>query len=351
MNKKYYIKKLILLYIKYLLTFDKDEKYLYLDNIDNLIDFVKQSEFNDIYIPKFFDYLGDYNNKTCNRVTKYSCDAFKSILDVKTLYEDYFKLNDDINIILNDPDIYKEEYKEEIDLESTRELVNDFFMHYDTDVYLYYNYLKNNNLIRKPNSKTSSVDGLTMFVTKNKINPFFIEEYECLFDAILIVHETMHSYVLNKILNNISYEEFSRYLINNIDEVGPLFIEMVFLNYINKKGLYKEEIRIAKYESIENYLKYFLNIEDSLNRLIYGPYYEEKSDDEEVVTFDYSEKYGLGYLYAFIFYQRYLENGDKNKLYSFYEDAKTLSKKELIEKYNLTYEYIKNTDQIKEYIR
>ena len=349
MNRKYYIKKLILLYIKYITTFNKDEKMLYLHNIDYLISFVNYSEFHNLHIPGFFYYLGDYNLKANDRMMKYESDTYKSIIETMPLYKEYIKLNDGITELSDNPDIYKKEFQEKVELEKSKDLAGDFFMHFDTDLYLYYNNLRNNNLIIKPKSfDNNAIDGCTMFVSKNKINPFIVEYCNCFLDAVVIVHETMHSYLINKILYNISYDEYSRYLINNIDEVGPIFMEMLFLDYIDNKGLYKEDVRIMKYENFDDYCYFYTSLEDSLNEYLYGP---REDAEYEAPAFDFVEKEGLGYLYAFMFYKRYLENGNKNILYSFYNDAKYLTKKELLEKYKLTANNLEDLESLKEYIR
>ena len=349
MNRKYYIKKLILLYIKYITTFNKDEKMLYLHNIDYLITFVNYSEFHNLHIPGFFYYLGDYNLKANDRMMKYESDTYKSIIETMPLYKEYIKLNDGITELSDNPDIYKKEFQEKVELEKSKDLAGDFFMHFDTDLYLYYNNLRNNNLIIKPKSfDNNAIDGCTMFVSKNKINPFIVKYCNCFLDADVIVHETMHSYLINKILYNISYDEYSRYLINNVDEVGPIFMEMLFLDYIDNKGLYKEDVRIMKYENFDDYCYFYTSLEDSLNEYLYGP---REDAEYEAPAFDFVEKEGLGYLYAFMFYKRYLENGNKNILYSFYNDAKYLTKKELLEKYKLTANNLEDLEPLKEYIR
>ena len=52
MNEAYYMKRLMLLYLKYNLTNNHKKKALIANNISGLITFIKESEFEDIDIPQ-----------------------------------------------------------------------------------------------------------------------------------------------------------------------------------------------------------------------------------------------------------------------------------------------------------
>ena len=80
MNKAYYIKRLILYYLKYNLTKDEKKKLVIAYNIAVLINFIKESEFEDINIPQYFYRLGDDSHFTFEEMEKYLDECMRDVV-------------------------------------------------------------------------------------------------------------------------------------------------------------------------------------------------------------------------------------------------------------------------------
>lgn len=347
MNKAYYIKRLILYYLKYNLTKDEKKKLVIAYNIAGLINFIKESEFEVINIPQYLYRLGDNSHFTFEEMENYQRECTKVILDLMQEYEDFTKLNGEIEDVLND-DLYKQDLSNNIDLETAKNLASDFFYYYDKDLYEYYNYLRGKGLIIGPGSgeELEILGGSTLFILDDKKNPYFVSNEKNLVTAVSIVHETMHSYLISKVLKRLNYDDLSNYLVNDIDEVGPLLMEILFLKYLSETGIYKQDVETMKYQNIDFYLGNFLEVKGLLKDIK-----EDYNDDQKKEYFEFIERNGLSYLYAFIFYKKYLENGDKSHIYSFYKDAITMDKKDLFKKYDLSFNSLQDISIIKSHAK
>ena len=264
---------------------------------------------------------------------------------MEDIYQSFSRLNNQIEEFLNNEQIYKHDLTNNINLETAKNLASDFFYYYDKDLYNYYNYLRGRGLIVAPGTvdEIEIIGGATLFTINNK-NPFFVSDNKNLITAVSIVHETMHSYVMHKVLRNIKYDGFSNYLINNIDEVGPLLIELLFLEYLYKTGINKRDVEAMMYKNMDYYLNYSLDVKKLLEDIK-----EDLSDDQKKDYFEYVERNGLSFLYALIFFKKYLEDGDKDYIYSFHRDAINMSKRELFEKYDLSFDSLKDLSIIKKH--
>ena len=267
-------------------------------------------------------------------------DRYSYFLSVyKDVYQDnYFYMYDenrkvaDLYHHLNDyyGESYFDLFKVKVSDSDILSYTNDFFNYYDKDIASYFKYLVSNDKVHI-NMKYSDIqdaDGYSVSIFNNRDGLVFVNGAATIEVASTLIHEVVHSYV-ESFDYDINYLEFCNQDVNNLHDVYPSFIELVFLKYLEEIKFDYSDIRslaTGNYATSIMRLGYF---DDLVNK--------EKADilfDDAELMLDFidNENYSYSFILSEYFFNKYLKDPDKckNDILEFMLDTKRYDKKELL---------------------
>lgn len=230
-------------------TIDYDKAYdiLFNDNLDKMYDY--NLEFSNIY--KLLDY---------------------SILNKKYCCRDTIKIDESIRFS------------------------QEFFKQFDNNLYSYFNdYILNKGLLMINNK----FNGARTYMANYVMPPYsFIRPELNISDFIMIVHETTHNYIRNR-LRYLSVDDTNRLLVNNLEEVYPIFIELCSYKFL-KDNNYLRDISIYKKSLDQALIKYLISFNKNLINM-------------DINDYKSNESYSYGIVLAYLFFDNYLNDPQKTK--------------------------------------
>ena len=290
----------------------------------------------DIKVPKEIDYELDKINLDCLD-NIYSKQFFENLNKMFHYNEKLTKIGDYLSERYQ-PSSYTYNYTQKLDIAESVRLTTNFFKQYDTDIYNYFQNLKNG----------------THFIITNKLNDtlgttyqsnYLIKSYVCIgleetiIDSLTIAHETIHSYIMEK-NRYIPPQESNQESINNLHEVYSMFIELLFIDYLKQIKYSPKDIRtleiINDVELINNLYQLDINLHDDFN---YQDYIK-------------SEAYAYGSILAYHFYNNYLQNQTttKQNIQNFMLESKSHNKSYMLNNYGLSKNKILQPQTITKYL-
>ncbi len=248
--------------------------------------------------------------------------------NMKSFNNSISKLYNKINIENN---YYYNKYQVKMLQKDTIKIVSKFYQNFDKDISDYFEDLITSNKVFFTKHILDYLTGLTIEAIEDIKAYIFVTKKYTIVDAITLAHETIHAY-LSEQLKNMTINEKNQYITNNIYEVYPFFIELVFLNYLQKNNFNIKDIN--KYITIYNYI-----LSDnlySLNTIINNKDFD-LNNEIDVESFNENQGYSYGGLFAYHFYNQYHNDKDeaKDNIYNFMTDAKDYDLNHLINNYGL----------------
>lgn len=267
------------------------KKYIELLNIYHIIEDIINNVDMNVNYSKEFEY----------ELKKYNIDRYDKLYELKFIdnYDVMYNYNLVFsNIYRNIPNerINNMEYQETIDLNDTVEMVQEFFKYFSEDMYNYFNkqILDNGLLVI-----SDKIEGGRTYLSNHLLPPYsLINPTLCAKDYVVIIHETVHSYIRNR-LRYITFEQLNTMLVNNLEEVYPIFTELCAIKFAQEKNMLNEldKYKKAVYSSLYKYLeKYNTNIIDS-----------------NIKDYVKNERYSYGYLLAYRYFDIYNNNQEEAK--------------------------------------
>ena len=229
---------------------------------------------------------------------------------------------------------YKESFFEKFEVKlNDSEIISyakDFFSYYDKDIYKYFLSLldKQRVYINMKYSDIQDADGYSVSILSNRDGFVFVNGDKTIEIVSTLIHEVAHSYV-ESFDYDIDYYEFCNQDINNLHDVYPFFMELVFLKYLEEiKFNYSDVRSLATGNYVANIMRlgYF-------NDLVNLDKIDEIFNDKELI-FDFidNENYCYSFILSEYFFDKYLKNPDKGKndVLKFMLDTKKYDKKDLL---------------------
>lgn len=266
----------------------------------------------------------DYHKDFQYELNKYESGKYDKVLEYSFI--DNYDIMYDYNLEVSN--IYKSmeprylgvtEYKNYIDITNNIKNVQSFFKDYDKDIYNYFNeQILDKGLIILTDKVKSGFTSLSNYI----LPPYsFINPKLCAKDYITIIHETVHSYIRNR-LRYISFEQLNTMLVNNLEEVFPIFTELCAIKYandnkiLNELNLYKNDM----YTSLYTYLKK----------------YNENLVNSDIIDYMINERYAYGFLLAYQYYNNHGYNKEtKQKVLKLSLESPFHDKKYLLNNYGM----------------
>ena len=291
------------------------KKYIELLSIFYIIDEIINN------IELFIDYKNDFQYE----LTKFNIEKYDKAYE--SMFLNNYNLMFDYNVKLSN--LYSNlsknklnviEYKDYIEMNDTIKMVQLFFENYDMDLLKYFNnqILGNGLLIL-----TDKVEGGQTYLSNYIFPPYsFVNPRLCAKDYITIIHETAHNYIRNR-LRYINYNQLNQMLVNNLEEVYPIFLELCAIKFANSNSLLRD---LGKYEQamissmctyLEKYNKNLLN--------------------NEIINYVVNESYAYGFIMAYHYYDLYNINPEetKNKVLKLSLDLPYYNKEYLLNNYGI----------------
>lgn len=296
------------------------KKYIELLNIYNTIQDIASNIDVDINNSSDFDY----------ELNKYKVDKYDRIYEIMFLnnFDMMYEYNLEFSNMykyLNCGTISNIEYKVDVYIEDTIKMVQEFFRQFNEDIYNYFNSQILDNGLLVISDKIE--DGRT-YLSNYILPPYsIINPKVCVKDYVVIIHETIHSYIRNR-LRYINFEQLNTMLVNNLEEVFPIYTEICAIKYakdhkmLNEISIYEK----AMYSSLHTYLeKYYYNL---LNT--------------EITDYVKNERYAYGYLLAYQYYHK--DNGDvQSKVLKLSLESPYHNKKYMLNNYGINQFELLNT--------
>lgn len=239
------------------------------------------------------------------------------------------------------------EPKKRLDLNNAIDLVENFFLKYDKDIYKFYKALKDKQLIYTVDD--DGIYGATYNFPTEGTSILFINDKKTIDTALTIVHETIHAYI-NSYNYYTSFEQEVLKNVNNLQEVYTEFIELLFLDYL--KEIKYDQKDVGKATATINYLfvKDLLCYSDFLNFFTAD---DILYDENTYMTFCNYESYTYGKLLAKIYYDLYNQDKEKTKenLLNLSIDQYYKDKRYLINNYGFKENELVNIKKIQRYLK
>ena len=198
-------------------------------------------------------------------------------------------------------DSYK--FIEKLSFEDSIDLIRGFFEYYDKDISSHFNYLLDNNLIHvylPYGEDAENYDGFTYPIPGNG-NLIIAQDKGNIDTAVTIAHEVIHSFLaLDDI--NITYDQDIRKSINDVDEVYPKLIELLFMRYLADIGFNKTDIS-SFMKNYNSSLCEFISIFDDIIQDR-----ENKILSDNFDLFCNAKTYSLGYVLAYHYLDKYMDS-------------------------------------------
>ena len=299
------------------------KKYIELLNIYNVIQDIIANTNLDVKHSKEFDY----------ELKKYSIEKYDRLYELKFLdnFDMMYEYNLEFSNIykyLNIGTINNIEYQAEVDISDTIKMVRDFLKHYNKDIYNYFNKQVLDKGLLVISDKID--DGRT-YLSNYILPPYSLMNPQLsIKDYIVIIHETIHSYIRNR-LRYINFEQLNTMLVNNLEEVFPIYTELCAIKYAKENNMLPELdlYEKAMYSSLYTYLeKYYYNLVNT-----------------EIVDYVKNERYAYGYLLAYQYYNKEDVNA-QDKVLRLSLDCPFHDKKYMLNNYGINQFELLNTAKI-----
>lgn len=259
-----------------------------------------------------------------------------SVDNIEMMY-DYNLEFSKLGIFLRFHNVYNSYFSGRISIKKSIELTKDFFKQYDDKMYSYFiDCILGKGMFLL----TNKIDNAITITSDNLLEPYcFMRPTLSFMDFIGIVHETSHSYIKNMV-RFMDTEEKNRFLINNLEEVFPSFMELIAIDYLKDNSLFFNEINAYNLLISNTTIKFLRNFNYSL---IY----------KEMDNYRLNESYSYGRVLSYHFYDNHLKDKEttKNNIISFSTDSRLYDKEYLLNNYGLNqidllnpHKLIKNMD-------
>ena len=299
------------------------KRYSELVSIFYVIDELIKNVDMDIKYSKEFDYelkkynLGKYNYSYETMFYNNFDNMYKYNLELSNIFK---KIEAKYLYVIN--------YNDYVDISDTIEMVRSFFSNYDKDIYKYFNeQILNGGLLVLSDRVDSGCTTLSNYI----LPPYsIVNPGVCARDYSVIVHETIHNYIRNR-LRYINFDQLNTMLVNNLEEVFPIFTEFCAIKYCEDHHFLKEiyKYKDALYASLYTYLERF-----NSNLLNINP--------NDYVD---NERYAYGFLLAHNYYNMCDDNIEevKNRVMKFSLESPLHDKMYMLNNYGLNQEEILNS--------
>lgn len=304
------------------------QRYHYLLNILDYLSQLKYYKNLEFEVPKELKYELDKVN-----VEKYNKQLYAKLLT--NIYQNY-----DYNIkIASLSSIFQRYYDlrkyvlfdKKISFDESLNVTEDFFKEYDKDIYDYFMFLKDNHRI---NTFDYYVDMAGLTIPASFVNDSYIlvREQDIIGDILTIAHETIHAYLFDKTKYN-DIKQYENMWSNNFEEVYPLFIEKVMMDYLYKHDFNASDILKLKQVYDTDMLTHLGEYKEFLNM-------------QELEYIDYAEKesYSYSHVISYHFYDHYLNDPTKTKkdILQFMLDTLNKNREYLLNNYGLSQDKLTN---------
>ena len=291
------------------------KKYIELVSIFYIIDEIINN------LDLFINYKEDFQYE----LSKFNTEKYDKNYDSMFLnnYNAMFNYNFELSSLYENLPINKLNvtvYKDYIELKDTIKMVQSFFEYYDKDLLNYFNeqVLANGLLIL-----TDKVEGGQTYLSNYILPPYsFVNPKLCAKDYITIIHESAHNYIRSR-LRYINYDQLNQMLVNNLEEVYPIFLELCAIKFANNNNLLRD---LSKYEQAMSSSLYTYLENYNINLL-----------NNEITNYVINESYAYGFMLAFHYYDLYNINPEetKNKVLKLSLDLPYHNKEYLLNNYGI----------------
>jgi len=333
---------------KFKTTRSEKSKLMLLQDADALYDLIDE-QFLNVEIPRTLKDLKEYT---------YSDKLFnKEVESFKTNFDEMFETN--ISLAENYIDLERKygkivysKYDTKISFEEALSEARRFFDYFDKEILKHFDYLVSNGIFQKFEFDMG-VNGVTYPINFNGKSFITIQDEESVATIATIIHETVHSY-LTKFINNLSYEEDLKYNVNNLSEVYTEFIEIIFLDYLEKSKYTRRDIDYVGTAINSCFIEQLKEFHDLL----------EQSEETEIFDFKYEnfpyndnyyicERYSYGKVLARHYFYEYFKNPSKTKdnITNLTIDSKTYNKSYLLNNYGLKEDNLSNTKILEKHMQ
>ena len=249
-----------------------------------------------------------YYDEECEKIYNLKEDLIEEdCMDFYAIFANIFNNSKHITQKLIDPEYNLENHKlikelTKYNIDDSIRLAKDFFRSYNIDLYNHFLYLLKNNSLGKIQSNKSFL-GSTYNLYYLGESVVLIEDFKTIYTAFILIHETMHSFVIHNTPNkNIKSDMVLN--INGLQEVPTYFIELVFINYLKEIGIKQNDINFLEQRRIVLFKEYFENFKKKVtnpefNNLI--------SNEDYLVKYQRSEEVVYGYTFGSIYFSKYLD--------------------------------------------
>lgn len=202
-----------------------------------------------------------------------------SIFQNMDFYKQYSKI---IYSKINDLSLKMVGFKELKEAECLS-IIKEFLISFDSELFEYFKYIIEKNRIHFGKTRiNTSYSGLTTLYSEN---PYIIcnQKRFDLISAFIIIHELGH--VLNRIkTQNYSHERLLLIPGSLYEEVTPMFLEKIFLDYLIDNDLFKKEATYLKKDSFNELKEYskLLYLIANMNNMTYDDEFRLKTSSNKI---------------------------------------------------------------------
>ena len=311
--------KIIKKYLKTLLADLKKckskKKYSELVSIYYVIEEMISNMDIDIKLSKEFEY----------ELNKYDIDKYNRAYEL--MFIDNYDIMYDYNIELSN--IHKSinsayltpiDYQDYVDISNTISMVQSFLSNYSQEMLNYFNeqIVDDGRLIL-----TDKVESGCTSLSNYIFPPYsFVNPSLNALDYVTIIHETAHNYIRNR-LRYINFDQLNTMLVNNLEEVFPVFSELCAIKYAQENNMLKE---LDKYKD-DMYASLYMHLKN----------YNENLINSDIFDYTTNERYAYGFLLAYQYYNLYSKGNEdiKKKVLNLTLDSPYHDKKYLLNNYGL----------------
>ncbi len=225
------------------------------------------------------------------------------------------------------------QYTEKIHTNDAIHMAREFFKWYDEDIYVFFNTILKNRMIRFVDSCDEYIMGVTYDIKSMNCSLINIYNSETLDYAGTLIHETIHAYVNSK-RDWYNYDDEINYKTMQLVEVYPEFIELVFLDYLEKTRFPSKDI--SAYGTLYNadLICDLMSFGDIINC---NNAQDILASDDTFERFGGLQRYVYGRIMAYLYYERFKRNKEytKEQILRMSLDSAKYDKKYLLNNYGL----------------